>query len=318
MLDMLNRSLSGDDDDGENLYDNLPDHIKSHYMIFMGEKEPVFKIPLPWGYNVLHTFGQQIGELLSGGRFDVMKSTGRMAGSIIDAFNPVGSSTLLQTISPTILDPLVQIGENKDWAGRPLKPDGSPFGPADPNYLQHWSSSREASNVMAKFLNDISGGDSVRPGSLNVSPEWIDVFVDFFTGSAGRVAADSANIVHKAVSGQDIEAREIPMVRKLYGYDNVFGIKTRYFDWSNDVQIVNKQLNELPPKERVKLYRDPRVRLIQLEKSTRTQLQQLRKQKKAYENAGVSEAAIEAIDNRMRYLMARFNRNYAKMVIDNR
>ena len=39
-----------------------------------------------------------------------------------DTFNPIGNAGMsLQTIAPTVIDPLAALSENKDWTGKPIK-----------------------------------------------------------------------------------------------------------------------------------------------------------------------------------------------------
>jgi len=320
VLDIINRAAAGDDDDGENYYDALPDHIRERYWVIMGEKEPIFKFMLPWGYNALHVVGQQFGELMTGERFDAWHSASRIGAAIAEAFNPVGHATFLQTLAPTVVDPFVQIAENKDWTGRPLKPQEIPFGPAKPQYLQHWSSAREVSKEFTKFLNDISGGDEIRPGAVDISPEWVDVFVDFSTGSAGRVVMDSFNLAHKAVTGEQIEVREVPMLRRLYGYDNKYAISQRYYERSMDVQYVDKQIKQLQGEERLKAIQSPQARLRLLDRSVRNQLRDLRKRRRDIQANDIlpsdeKKRRIDDIDSLIRKRQAFFNRRYAETVL---
>ncbi len=79
------------------------------------------KIPLPWGYNVFHVMGQAVGEMLTKPGATAASAVGRVIGASIDAFKPIGGSVSpLQFISPTIIDPIAQWNENKDWASRPI------------------------------------------------------------------------------------------------------------------------------------------------------------------------------------------------------
>jgi hypothetical protein len=313
MLDIFNRSMSGDDDDDENIYDGMPDYVKAHNWIIMGEKEPIFKFPMPWGYNVFHVAGQQIGEALTGNRFKSTTSMMRIVSAMADSFNPIGHSTFLQTLSPTILDPFVQMGENKNWTGNPLMPHDVGFGPDTPASHRYFSSVRERSKQIAAFLNEYSGGDVIRPGAIDISPEWIDLFVDFAAGSAGRVAVDAADTVDKIMTGQEVALREFPMIRKVYGYDNQYALQSRYFEWSEDVQYTEKQIKNLTGRERDKAMALPQRKLILLEKSVRKNLTHLRKQRNYYKDAG-DEIKAENYSELMRVQQARFNKKYAEVM----
>ncbi len=322
-LDIMNRAMSGDDDDGENIYDQIPDYVKSRNWIIMGEKEPIVKIPLPWGYNVLHIIGQQIGKGFTGKDFNALDSTGVVMKGIIDSFNPVGSGTLLQTVSPTIGDPAVMIAENKNWAGQPLKPDQLPFGVNKPEYQMHWRKHNDTiMKDVSKFLNDLSGGDSVRPGAINISPEWIEVFSDFATGSAGRVVSNTFSTARKAVAGEELPTQEIPFIRKVTGFDSERQLQSRYYERVEDIQYHRKQLDAAKvsrDKEVSKqLLSNPRTQLLKLEKDVSKALKKLSQNKRKIEQSSLSdkdkEKRVEKIDSIIRMYQARFSRLYSERV----
>lgn len=315
MLDILNRSLAGEDDDGENLYDTLPDYVKDHNFIIMGENGPIVKIPLPWGYNVLHTLGQTIGQSVAGKRFDPLASAARIGNSAIDAFNPVGSGTITQTIAPTIADPLVMMAENKNFAGIPLKPEHTfDVATPKPEYLMHWKSARETSKDVAKWLNDVSGGSSIRPGDINVSPEWIDLLIDMFTGGIGRNVGNVSDVVERMVEGKEIPTKNVPFLRRLTGFDYEYGVKARYYEWSRDVAYAKAEIKKLRGQDRVEARKRPAAKLIQLYNNTQKKLRMLRKQRRAIKED--DQDRIEAVDVRIRKAMAKFNSQYAERVLD--
>lgn len=315
-LDIINRSLAGDDDDGEDIYDTLPDHVKDRNIIIMGEKEPIVKIPAPWGYNVLHTIGQVIGQAMTGERFSPLEGASRVGMAIMGAFNPMGSGTVAQMLSPTITDPIVQIAENKNFAGLPLKPEHTfdSRAPA-PEYTMHWSTAREASQAIAKFLNDASGGNTVRPGKINLSPEWIDLIVDTVTGGVGMTAANILDTATRLVSGQEFETENIPFVRKVTGFNNENGIKGRYYEWSRGVAYAQIEAKGLRGEELAAARRNPEYAMIGMYKATEKQLVGMRKMRREMVARGASEENIARLDERIRAVMARFNEAYAARVL---
>ena len=143
-----------------------------------------------------HSIGQSIGKSITSDRFNALQEASKVGIAFIDAFNPVGSGTITQVISPTISDPVVQIAENKNFTGKPLKPEHTYDAKMPrPEYQMHFSTVREASKDAAKWLNEISGGNEVSPGRINISPEWIDLIVDHLTGGLGRTAANTQDTV---------------------------------------------------------------------------------------------------------------------------
>ena len=316
MLDIFNRSAAGDDDDGENLYDSLPDYVKERNIIIMGEKEPLIKIPAPWGYNVLHVAGQEIGRAISGERFDPMESAGRVAMAVANSFNPLSSGSISQMLSPTVTDPIVMIAENKNFAGNPLKPEHSYDSQAPkPEYLMHFSTARSGSKWLTEMLNDISGGNEVRPGAINISPENIDLLIDTLTGGVGRLATNSGDLAARIITGEDIEVENVPFLRQVHGYDNEYSIKARYYEWTRDVAYAKAESRKLRGEELAKARREPAYKLIGLYNSTERRLRVLRKQRRKLEKRSATKERIEALDKRIRLEMARFNRQYIRIVL---
>ena len=330
IFDILNRILSGDDDDGENRYDALPDHVKNRNLIIMGEDGPIFKWPLPWGYNALHVLGQELGRGFQAATekdqsYSPLDSAGRFTSSVLDAFNPVGQGTLLQTLAPTVIDPFAQIAENKNWAGIPVMPESFGYGPELPNAERYWSSSRESSKAIAKFLSEGSGGSSRRPGFFDVSPEWLDLLVDFAGGAALRTVTDSLNMGHKLAIGEDIEVDDIIILRKLYGYDDRKSLPSRYYDRAEDISIHGAEIKDARKQKSVELVRelrsDPRSRMIAREKYVRSRLRELRANKRKVisrygdDDREKMKIRVDSIDERMRSLMAKFSEQYAEAVM---
>lgn len=310
-LDMINRSNSGNDDDGENLYDELPDFLKDHNIIIMGEKEPAIKIPAPWGYNVLHTLGQVIGEAMTGERFKAIDSAARVGNSIIDAFNPMGSGTFLQTIFPTITDPIAMVAENKTFMGTPLKPEHTmdAFAPK-PEYQMHWKSAREISKYTAEKLNTISGGNEIRPGKINISPEWIDLIFDTVFGGLGRTAANTQEFLSNLIQGKESKTENIPFVRKVTGFDSDYGIKSRYYEWSKGVVYAKAEL-------KAGVAPDPNLKsLIGTYNIVDKQIKRLRKIHKSLLAKNAPQEKLDENDEKIRMLMARFNKAYAERMLN--
>lgn len=316
MLDIINRSLAGEDDDGENLYDTLPSHVKAHNLIIMGEKEPLVKLPLPWGYNVLHAIGQSVGTMLTSERANALDQAAHVATALIDAFNPVGSGTPMQIISPTVVDPFTQIAENKNFAGNPVKPEQMPFGPGKPESEMYFRSAREGSKDVARWLNEYSDGNEVRPGWLDVSPEWIDLFIDHFTGGAGRFTANTADTMQRILTGKEIETQNVPFVRKLTGYNNEYGVKSRYYEWSKDVAIAKNEIRTLKGEQLEKARRNPAVKLINDYSNADSQIRDLREIRRDMVKRDAPESEIDKIDEKIRKVMAQFNRKYAAKVLN--
>jgi len=226
VLDMYNRAIAGDDDDGENRYDKIPEYIKDRNLILMlpkgesftspfsGKEVPYLHIPLPYGFNIVHTFGRSISSAVSGA-VSPMEAAGNVVASAWGAMSPIGSeATPTQVLSPTITDPLVQIGENKTFFGGPIMPQA--FDRNQPDSQRYFDNVSEPSRVMTKFLNEATGGDKYKPGLVDISPETIDHVWDFVSGGPGKLARRTGK-TFEWLQGGTVDDKDIPFWRKVVG-----------------------------------------------------------------------------------------------------
>ncbi len=243
VLDMANRAIGGEDDDGENRYDKIEPWIKEHNLIAMLPGGNYFKLPLPWGYNVLHVLGQVTGEAVDPnykGKFSSIKSAGRLGSAILGSFNPMGSeSTLLQIASPTAADPFVQWAENKKFSGVPIKPEQMPFDVPKPEYQMYWQNARTPSKWATRQLNNLTGGDEITPGLINLSPEIVDLFLDTALGGAGRFIDNTVSLP-KTLTQEKIDVRKVPFVRRAFGQPSEYYTRSKFYDNLSEIRYAEK------------------------------------------------------------------------------
>jgi hypothetical protein len=309
-LSIANMNIGGDDDDGVNHYAQVDDFIKARNMIFMipNSGGRYIKIPLPWGYNVFWALGTEIGDAMTQDGYKALDGVSRMITTTMDAFNPLQSATLLQTLSPTIGDPFAQVSENKTFYGSPLMPGGNPFSRTpQPDSERYWKSARPVSKAAAKFMNTVTGGDKIRPGLVDVSPETLDLTFDFFTGGAGRFIMDTMMLPATMIT-EGPTAKNTPGIRRVFGEKSEHKVTTDYMDNITDVLRLREQIKEYP-ENRANLVKDPKYRLIGFAKSTESAIAKLKKRKKATEN----EAYIKIIERRIEKLQKAFNQRYVKV-----
>lgn len=67
------------------------------------------------------------------------------------------------TPAPTVVDPLVQWAENRNFAGNPLRREQHPFEVPKPEYQMGFRSMSAPAKGLAETLNDLSGGNEVQP-----------------------------------------------------------------------------------------------------------------------------------------------------------
>lgn len=322
MLDLANRWIGGEDDDGENRYDKVPHWVKEHNLVIMRPNGDYFKIPLPWGYNTLHVLGQSIGEAVDpkADKFDAIAAAGRLGSAILGSFNPLGSeSTLLQLAAPTIADPFVQVAENKNFAGIPIKPEQMPFDVSKPEYQLYFQSAGKIPKWIAKQLSDLTGGDEVRPGLVDVSPEVFDHFIETMIGGAGRFL-DNALALPAEVLKPDIEIQRIPVIRKIYGEAPDFYLRTKFYDNLSEIRYAQKSVDhyEDDPDKATAINKrySWEMRFVGRAKRDKARIQALRKERRRIEIGdepkATKERKVQEIEKKIAKIMTDFNRTYKK------
>lgn len=319
LMDILARAMAGDDDeDGENDYDQLPEHTKAMNFVFMVDGQPV-TIPMPYGYNFFASAGRKMSEMIFRENYSPVRSAVDLAAVFVDAFSPTGQAgSALQFVAPTIADPAVQWAENKNFAGNPLRREQHPFGVPNPEYQMGFKSTSAPAKWLAESLNTASGGNEVRPGFVNVNPAFFDFAVSSIAGGAGRTYLQVASGPLKATGDDKIQAREVPFLNIFVGARPEYQTERKYFEAVREVEMAQKELKTYREKGDIDMVRRIReehraaLRLIEAEKEAKRILSNLRRRDLALDKVGLENKGQlrREIEEKRREVMARFNRQY--------
>lgn len=224
MQSLINNFLSdcNDPQNPEDCYDNIQEYEKDKYIVIKTPGAKGFtRIPFSYGFNVFYYFGEQLGQLFQG-KTDVMSATVRTGVSIINNFNPIGSvdQGLLQAISPTAADPVVQYYTNQDALGRPIFPDYE-FDKR-PDSQKAFKSDSDVSKEFAAWLNKFSGGNQRIKGKIDVSPGTLDWLASTVFGGTGNFIKQIATVTDAsydwAINNEplNVQTKDIPLVGRFY------------------------------------------------------------------------------------------------------
>jgi N12 class adenine-specific DNA methylase/adenine-specific DNA methylase len=256
LLDVLNRLMAGDDDDGENAYDKIKPWIKEKNLIVMlpGRKDYVM-IPLSYGYNVPYLAGQGIASVIHG-KTKPMDALSHTFGAALESFSPFGAAgSFNQMVAPTLLDPIVQANENKKWFGGPIQP--KKYDEKKPDSENFFSTAPHWAVDLARALNWAGGGNQAKAspylgGALDISPNTIAHYVEFMGGGVSRFVLNSWNTGARGVGGQDWLPEQTPFVRRLYGGRG--SLESRRFDFYEKFNEVDKVHYEIQQHQRNKRF----------------------------------------------------------------
>lgn len=312
------RAIMGDDEDGINKYDKIPAYIKETNLIIpmpFGDGGYI-KVPLPYGYNVFWSMGTTLDTVMAGhqhpadGALSIMKNA-------LSNITPLDPSQGAVAFVPTIFKPLVELAANKNFAGAPIKPEGYSTDML-PEHMKAWERTPHGYKWVAGMLNFITGGFMTKSniGALDISPETIEHLANSYLGGIYRIFSQSVDLALSPMMGYQVEAKNIPLLNRLYGVtddDNTRAIYNRYADHVRSAQVLKKQLKGTE-EERDLL--DARRNVFSVEKqytAVNTELSKVKQAKKdlakRYPKRGEAYYnQLKLLEKREEKIMQKFNR----------
>lgn len=248
----LGLAMGGEDEDGIPFWDKLSESDKQRNIIFLipgwmdeSGKPRVVKIPLSYFWAHFYNMGRVATESALGSK-KKSQAMQDLVKSAVTNFAPIGGEAdLLQTVMPTLGDPVAQIYSNKTWDNRPIYPPDAFDNYKKPDSQRFYSSVKPLSKKLAQALNEITGGDEYHEGMIDWSPESIDHMIDFAGGGAGRTLRRSINAANKALKGEVPKLHEVPIIRRFVGDGNYQAYdRERYHEHLNEMAILEDRVRK--------------------------------------------------------------------------
>ncbi len=227
------------DDGDDNDWDKLSRWDKEHNFIIpnpwheTGDDPAALKIPMPYGYNVFPATGAKIMEAIRGKK-EPTKAAAEIVGLVLDAYNLLGDSTLVTFFTPTALDPVMELGANVNFTGRPIYPER--LWDERPRSEQAWRSTSETAKAVSSALNRLSGGSEFRSGAVDWYPDALEHVFDFLTGSAGATVRRVGDVAQTVAKGEELPLRTVPIVRRLVVGQNEWYETFAWRDIANEIK----------------------------------------------------------------------------------
>lgn len=233
-----NRMIAGEDEDGINRWDKISPWEKTRHLIIMrpDSDKPAIKIPLGFYSRIPFGTGNAISDLAHGVK-EPMDIGATMFDTTLDAFNPLGSGSPLQSLVPTAARPFVDVATNRNAFGQPIMPEQG-FGPKKPDSQLAFKSVSPLSKGISEGLNTATGGSPWESGAIDVSPESIDYTVKFFTGGPGKNAQQLLKIGTKfyenggdiKATSEELTAQDIPFVGRVTGSRTEYQTQQKFYE----------------------------------------------------------------------------------------
>ncbi|MCC7230147.1 MAG: hypothetical protein IT203_07115, partial [Fimbriimonadaceae bacterium] len=224
-------AMGVEDDDGEPLWNKIPEWEKQRNLIFpyITEKDgkksvTTFKIPMPYGFNLFPYIGGRMAQLFS----DVSNDRDVKASDIVNdigaavgqSLTPIPIHEGWQAFLPELLKIANSLSSNKDDLGIPITSE-RPYSKYDiPRSSLGRESTPEAFKAISKALNRLGGGDDYSPPKvlkslLDWSPEDLQFLFETFTGGIGTTGRRTVGLVENVIADLEVGPKDVPVLRSL-------------------------------------------------------------------------------------------------------
>ena len=299
--------------------DQPPDFVKERNLVLPTGDGTYLTIPMPLGLNVLPNTSRVLTEWAMSGFKDSPKRVAQITGSFLEMFNPIGNSGWsVQTIAPTFADPLVALGENRDWTGKPIaKEDRSGTSPT-PGYTRARDTASWIGKQLSYYMNLASGGTDYKQGLFSPTPDQIDYLLGQLTGGVGREALKVGQLVETGVTGEDLSWTKTPIAGRFYGdTKEQAAVSGKFYE---NLTRINEHEAEIKGRIRDRVggvseyIRDnPEARLTGVANRIESDLTDLRRRRREMVQRGASRESIRIVEQQITNRMKQLNEMVDKL-----
>lgn len=261
VLDALNRAASDDEDEnGVKDYDQMSEDelarniiLPVHKFGIPGITQPL-KIPMAIGvYGAIFNLGRNVSRAIDSMTnprqpIKVDGAMGRAVTAMVGALSPIGnSSNPAVLVSPWFVDPLVELMSNKNWADMDIVPPT--YDETKPMSERFYRTTDATFVWAAQTLNGLTGGNSVRKGSFDFSPEHLQYWFEFATAGTGKFVLDAKYMLTDApaalLAGEEVDLGKIPVIKRFVtGTSTRRGAQDLYYEIEGEVKTTENELED--------------------------------------------------------------------------
>lgn len=219
VIPMLAQMLGGGDgdDDDKNAYYNLPEYVRRSNICFYAGEQWV-TIPLPIEFRAIYGMGELAYGVISGNEQYSNEELTRQMAAQVSQMMPLDMLEGGGGISPFIPSAFKPVSEayimNKGWTGLPVYKD-TPFNKNDPEWTKAYASADKHLVAFAKWLNETSGGDDFKKGSIDINPAKIEYLLSGTFGGVFTFLNKVKKTGETMFGDRDFEWRNMPIANRL-------------------------------------------------------------------------------------------------------
>lgn len=204
-------AFGGDDDS----YWDLPEWVRRNNFVFYipWSKNKFLIIPISQELRPFYALGEIAMSVLMGKEeaLDGLKSA---AGSFMDLL-PVdfmgNGGNLAVSLTPTVAQPFAQLVANTDYFGKPIYRRND-WNEKDPGWTKAYKGTNSMLVDATKWLNEVSGGDNVVKGWIDVNPAVVEHLYESYLGGVGKTLNKTVKTLSMIWDPDSCVVRNVPIV----------------------------------------------------------------------------------------------------------
>ena len=211
LISMMAYALLGDD---EETYWDIPEGVRRNNIVLpIPFSKGFLKIPLPHELRPFYAIGELAMSVLLGKEEveDALKEAAMVFADLIPVDLTGNGGNLIVNLTPTVVQPVVQLVANKDYFGSPIyrKYD---YNEKEPEWTKAYRGSNAYLVDATRWLNEITGGDNHKRGAINLNPAVIEHLFEGYLGGAGKTLNKTAKTISMIWDEDSRIIRNVPVV----------------------------------------------------------------------------------------------------------
>lgn len=194
-----------------------PYDLKSSLVILIPGKEFAYAvIPLAWGVRPIYQAFNEAYSITKGEAKDASERIGEIAKTFFDAYSPIQGNTFLSTLTPTVLDPLVDVYTNEKSLGGMIRPDWMKELPQSEQVFKKKGEEKPSIDQTASGRIMHMTTEGLSNIGIEFSPHDVDYALGSYFGGPYKLAKQGIDNVVAPITGDKVPPKGIPIVGDFY------------------------------------------------------------------------------------------------------
>lgn len=218
MMNLAIQALLGGDDD-DNGYWDLPEWVRRNNLVLYvpWSENGYMTLPLPHEMRPFYSMGEIAYSVLAGKENieDGLSKAATGFSSMLPIDLTGNGGNVAVSLTPTIGQPFAQIIANKDYFGKPIYRKHT-WNEMDPEWTKAYKSTAPWLVDGTRWLNEITGGNNVDAGTININPALIEHLFESYFGGVGKTLNKTQKTLEMLWNEDLQEWRNVPVISSFY------------------------------------------------------------------------------------------------------